>query len=79
MTINANNQAMTPSTFARYVLCKVIEDVDTHYDDYAAKILPEFSNMSENEKAKLNEWKHKEIVKLAKFLRKDEFNESTGA
>ncbi len=79
MTINANNQEMTPSTFARYILCKIIEDVDENFNSYASVMYEDFSKFNDVEKAKINEWKHKEVVKLYKFLGKDGFSNEENA
>ena len=75
MKLTIQNKEMTPKTFAKYVLCKVVEDVDTNYLTYAKAIYPDIANMSENDIAKLNDWKHKLIVQLNKFLNKDEFSD----
>ena len=65
---------MTPKTFAKYVLCKVIEDVDKNYLEYVKSIYPEVEEMSENDIVKLNDWKHKLVMQVNKFLNKDEFS-----
>lgn len=65
---------MTPKTFAKYVLCKVIEDVDKNYLEYVKSIYPEVEQMSDNDIVKLNDWKHKLIMQVNKFLNKDEFS-----
>lgn len=74
MKLNVNNQDFTPKDFSRYVLCKVIEDLDTKFDEYATAVWQNYSALTEVEKAKINDWKHKEIVKVYKFLSKDDFN-----
>jgi hypothetical protein len=65
---------MTPKTFAKYVLCKVIEDVDKNYLEYVKSIYPEVEQMSDNDIVKLNDWKHKLVMQVNKFLNKDEFS-----
>lgn len=75
MKIVLNNKEVTPKDFTRYVACKVIEDLDVHFDEYAIAAYENYAKLSDVEKAKINEWKHKEIIKLYKFLNKDGFNE----
>jgi len=77
MKLTVQNQELTPKDFTRYIACKVIEDLDTHFDEYAAAAWKDYANLSDVEKAKVNEWKHKEIIKLYKFLNKDGFNEES--
>ena len=74
MKLVIQNQEMTPKTFAKYVLCKVIEDVDKNYLEYVKSIYPEVEQMSDNDIVKLNDWKHKLIMQVNKFLNKDEFS-----
>lgn len=75
MKIVLNNKEFTPKDFTRYVACKVIEDLDIYFDEYAVIAYKDYINLSDVEKAKINEWKHKEIIKLYKFLNKDCFDE----
>lgn len=74
MKLVIQNQEMTPKTFAKYVLCKVIEDVDKNYLEYVKSIYPEVEQMSDNDIVKLNDWKHKLVMQVNKFLNKDEFS-----
>lgn len=73
MKLVVQNTEMTPKTFAKFVLCKVVEDVDKNYMEYVKSIYPEVSQLSENEIVKLDEWKHKLIMQVNKFLNKEEF------
>lgn len=73
MRLLVQNTEMTPKTFAKFVLCKVIEDVDKNYIEYVKAVYPEVENMSENDIVKLDEWKHKLVLQVNKFLNKDEF------
>ena len=77
MKLTVNNQKLTPKKYAQLIVCKVIEDLDTHFDEYAAAARKDYANLSDLEKAKVNEWKHKEIVKLYKFLGKDCFDDES--
>jgi len=75
MILKVNNQNLTPKNFVRYVTCSVLEDLEANFEKYATITHPEFANLSEMDKAKLNEWKHKFFVQMNKTLRKDEFGE----
>ena len=55
MKLIVNNQELTPKDFTRYITCKVIEDLDTHFDEYAAAAWKDYDNLSDVEKAKVNE------------------------
>ena len=77
MKLIVNNQELTPKDFTRYITCKVLEDLDTHLEEYAAAAWKDYDNLSDVEKAKVNEWNHKEIIKLYKFLNKDVFDEES--
>lgn len=73
MIIKTNNQEMTPKDFSRYVICKVTEDLEKNFDKYATAIEPNYANLTELEKAKFNEWKHKVFTHLNNYLHKEDF------
>lgn len=74
MTITLNDKELTPKNFVRYVTCSVLEDVEHNFEKYASVVYPEYAQMTELDKAKLNDWKHKFFVQMNKSLRKDDFN-----
>ena len=77
MKLTVNNQELTPRQFVDQVLCKFLEAVDTRFDECAEVAWKDYANLLDVEKAKVNEWKHKKIIKLYKFLNKDVFDEES--
>lgn len=75
MKLQIQNREITPKEFAEYTLCKLIEDYDNNFVEYAKTMCPDvMSQLNENDIAKLNDWRHKVVVKINKFLGKDKFN-----
>ena len=76
MKLQVQNRELTPKEFVEYTLCKLVEDYDTNFVEYAKAMCPEvMSQLTELDIAKLNDWRHKVVVKLNKFLGKDKFND----
>ena len=73
MIIQVNKQEMTPKTFVRYVLCKVLEDTEHNFEQYATAVLPEYSLINEADKAKIDEWAHKQFTQMSSYLHKEDF------
>lgn len=74
MKLTLKNREVTPLDFNRYIVCKVLEDVDKNYLEYLKVAYPESSNFSESDIATLNSWKHRLIVKLNKCMNKEQFH-----
>lgn len=75
MKLQVQNIEMTPKMFAKFTLCKLVEDYDKNFLEYAKAMCPEIiASLSENDIAKLGDWRHKLVVQVNKFLGKDEFN-----
>lgn len=73
MKLNVQNREVSPLDFSKYVICKVLEDVDKNYIEYIKVAYPESKNFTESDIAVLNSWKHKFIVKLNKYMNKEKF------
>ena len=53
----------------------LVEDFDNNFVEYAKAMCPDvMSQLNDNDIAKLNDWRHKVVVKVNKFLGKDKFN-----
>lgn len=74
MKLKVQNREVTPLDFNKYIVCKVLEDIDKNYEEYLKVAYPESRNFSESDIAALNSWKHRLIVKLNKYLNKEQFN-----
>lgn len=74
MKLTVKNREVTPLEFNKFIVCKVLEDVDKNYIEYLKVAYPESSNFSECDIATLNSWKHRLIVKLNKYMNKEQFN-----
>lgn len=73
MKLKVQNREVSPLDFSKYVVCKVLEDVDKNYTEYLKVAYPESENFTESDIATLNNWKHKLIVKLNKYMNKEQF------
>lgn len=74
MKLKIKNREVTPLEFNKYVICKVLEDVDKNYLEYLKVAYPESSDFTEADIATLNNWKHRLIVQLNKHMNKEQFN-----
>lgn len=74
MKLTVKNREVTPLEFNKFIVCKVLEDVDKNYIEYLKVAYPEANDFSESDIATLNSWKHRLIVKLNKYMNKEQFN-----
>lgn len=74
MKLKVQNREVSPLDFNKFIVCKVLEDVDKNYLEYMKVAYPESKNFTESDIATLNNWKHKLIVKLNKYMNKEQFN-----
>lgn len=74
MKLKVQNREVSPLDFSKYIVCKVLEDVDRNYIEYLKVAYPESENFTESDIATLNNWKHKLIAKLNKYMNKEQFH-----
>lgn len=74
MKLKIKNKEVTPLDFNKFIICKVLEDIDKNYMDYVKVAYSESRNFTESDIATLNSWKHRLIVKLNKYMNKEQFN-----
>lgn len=74
MKLIVQNKEVTPLDFNKYIICKVLEDIDRHYMEYVKVAYPESEDFTESDIATLNNWKHRLIVELNKYLNKEQFD-----
>lgn len=74
MKLTIQNKEVTPLDFNKYIVCKVLEDIDKNYIEYVKVAYPGSKDFTESDIATLNNWKHRLIVKLNKYLNKEQFN-----